>query len=93
MKLHIVSVYDSKANGFHAPFHVRVEALAVRWFQTQLLDRATDFGKFPEDFTLMSLGIFDDATGEHLPWEAPKSIVTGIVALSNARMERDKAGL
>lgn len=79
MELIMVAVYDSKARAYLAPLCVRQAAVAVRWFQQELTNPATDFARFPGDYTLMELGMFEDETGITIAHNAPTQIVTGLV--------------
>ncbi|WNK12775.1 MAG: nonstructural protein [Microvirus sp.] len=73
MKLEIFAVFDSKAAAFMSPFLMNNAAVATRAFQETCNDATTQFNKHPEDFTLYSLGFFEDTLGtftindKHLP--------------------------
>lgn len=75
----IFSVFDSKAAAFLAPFFVRTEAEAVRWFGLMCRNPEHDFGRFAEDFMLFELGSFREETGVITPLASPRSVVLGSV--------------
>ncbi|QCQ84653.1 nonstructural protein [Blackfly microvirus SF02] len=60
MKLEMFAVFDSKAAAFLPPFFMANGAVAVRSFQEVCNDPNTQFYKHPEDYTLYSLGFFED---------------------------------
>ncbi|AXH76264.1 MAG: nonstructural protein [Microviridae sp.] len=56
------SVYDSKARAYGNPFTSPRQEMAVRDFTAAVRDTSTQLNKFPEDFTLVEIGEFDDET-------------------------------
>nr|UXQ88144.1 MAG: nonstructural protein [Microvirus sp.] len=70
------SVYDSKSESYTIPFFDYAEGRALRSFADCCQDPAHQFGKHPEDYTLFSVGIFDDNTGS-LEQDAIVSIASG----------------
>lgn len=58
----LYSVYDSKARAYGNPFVSVRQELAVRDFTTAVRDKDTNLSKYPEDFTLVEIGEFDDET-------------------------------
>lgn len=96
MKLTALSIYDSKIQAFLPPFYVRQEAQGIRWFQEQLLDANTDFGKYPEDYTLFAVHVWDDDTGmldESGAMSAPTQVINGLTARELALQQRAKSGV
>lgn len=67
MMLHIYAVLDRKAQAFGRPFTIQNDAMAIRAFAAAQSDPGSEISKYPEDFTLYSLGAFDDQTGEIIP--------------------------
>lgn len=63
-KLLLFSVYDSKADAFAAPFTMRSKGEALRGWMDVCNDKTTQMYKYPEDFSLMEIGEFDELTGE-----------------------------
>lgn len=64
MKHLILSIFDSKANAYLPPWYAPTEATACRIFENSVIDPNTLFAKFPGDFTLFGIGVFDDETAE-----------------------------
>lgn len=58
----LYSVYDSKARAYGNPFVSVRQEMAVRDFTAAVRDPSTQLNKFPEDFTLVEIGEFDDET-------------------------------
>lgn len=74
MKL-VFSVYDSKAEAFLQPFFTDASGVAVRMFQSAVADGNHDFNKYAEDFTLYEIGGFDEASGQLMSHDSPRSVV------------------
>ena len=65
MLMRMYSLYDSKTEAYIPPFYSKAKGDAIRQI-TQVINDANskhDFAKYPEDFTLFELGVFDDSTG------------------------------
>lgn len=62
MKLKMYSMFDSKTQSYGTPFFQRTRGEAERTFKTWANDETTNVGNYPEDFTLMEVGEFDDQT-------------------------------
>ncbi len=63
MKLKAFSIYDSKAEAYHAPFFLNTVGLAIRTFEELANDLKTSIGKYPHDYTLFHIGDFNDQSG------------------------------
>lgn len=59
----IFTIYDTKGEFYSPPFHQKTVGLAIRAFKDTATDQATSIAHHPEDFTLYSLGEYDDRTG------------------------------
>lgn len=59
------TLYDSKSESYVAPFYAKAKGDALRQITAVVNDPNSkhDFGKYPEDFTLFEIGMFDDVTG------------------------------
>jgi hypothetical protein len=64
MQLVICSVFDSAAGAYNRPFFSPSDGLAVRGFRDEVNRNAPDNPMFahPSDFSLFSLGVFDDSS-------------------------------
>lgn len=60
MLLNIYSVYDEKSEAFGIPFFVINDALALRNYDVLLNDDNSIVSKFPSDFKLYRIGVFND---------------------------------
>jgi len=59
----VYSVFDKKVGAYAQPFFVSHEQVALRAFAAAVQDKELTIGKFPEDYALYCLGVFDDASG------------------------------
>lgn len=57
------SIFDVKAKAFGVPFFAFNAALAQRSVAAAVRAGESTLAKFPEDFVLYEVGVFDDATG------------------------------
>lgn len=57
-------VYDSKVEGYLPPWSAVNRAVAIRQFESAVLDEGTEFHKHADDFSLWYVGSFDPNTGE-----------------------------
>ncbi len=62
MKLNIYSIYDTASGLYSRPFFTPSDAEAIRSFSDIAVDAEHPIGKHPEDYTLIRIGTFDDAT-------------------------------
>lgn len=60
----LISVRDSKAESWSAPFVADNKAVALREFGTLVQDGRTIVGQHPADFDIFVVGIFDSTDGE-----------------------------
>lgn len=74
MLVEVFAVYDSKARSYGQPFFCINAGIAVRIFQSTVMDETTQFNKYPEDFSLFHLGSFNDQTGEFTARENPTNL-------------------
>jgi len=77
MKQKIFTIYDSKANAYLTPFFLHQDAMAVRIFTDCVNDLSHQFGKHPEDYTLFSLGDWNDDKAKFLT-TPPKALGNGV---------------
>lgn len=67
MILTICAVMDSAINAFGRPIFVPAKGAALRSFMDEINRPGSDFHLHPDDFTLYTLGHFNDETGEFIP--------------------------
>jgi len=64
MRLFLYGVKDLKAGAFTSPpFGAVTRGVAIRMFSQALNDPNSDLGKYPADFELWELGVFDQENG------------------------------
>lgn len=80
MKVNCYSMYDEKAEVYHAPMYSPNDAHIQRRLAMDLKNEGSVFNQFPEDFKLYHIGEFNDADGIITSVE-PKRFVTEISAL------------
>ena len=78
----IYSVHDSAAKAYLPPFFMRTNTEAERAFETTVKDENSQFNKYPGDYTLVSMGTFDEDTGLITATE-PQIIANATKFLSN----------
>ncbi|WNK13535.1 MAG: nonstructural protein [Microvirus sp.] len=63
MKQFIYSLRDTKADAFAQPFFAPNRSVAIRNYLAASEDPASIISRFPGDFSLYEIGLFDDNTG------------------------------
>ncbi len=82
MILKIFSIYDQKAKAYITPFFLPTAGMATRTFTDMINDPKCAFSKHPEDYTLFSLGQFNDLTAETTLEKTPMTMHTGLTLLN-----------
>lgn len=82
----VFTVYDSKAEAYLAPFYANTAGLALRFFKATLEDPGHDFRKYPGDYTLFEIAVFDDQSGDFETHHAKINLGT---ALEHLREPKD----
>ncbi len=77
MKHKMFVIYDSKANAYLQPWFLTTQPMAQRAFSDCVNDEDHNFGRHPEDYTLFTIGEFDDANAK-IEWKSPTSMGNGI---------------
>lgn len=77
MLLHAYCVFDSKAEAYMAPFFFQTNGQAIRAFSDLANNKSSTVAQHPEDFTLFSIGFFNDEDGSLEP-EVHHSLGTAI---------------
>lgn len=60
MKLLMFSIYDKQTKAYLPPFTARTVGEATRLVRQAVNDRNTNFCKYPADYRLCRVGVFDD---------------------------------
>lgn len=74
----LYSVYDSKAGAYITPFFLVNKGVALRSFMAACNDPASDFARFPGDYTLFELGDWEPETGKIKMYDAPLNLGTAL---------------
>lgn len=80
MKQKMFTIYDSKAFAYLPPFFIHREEMAQRAFGEACNSPTHQFGKFPADYTLFKIGVFDDETAVLVSF-APENLGNGLTFL------------
>jgi len=86
MKWVVVAIYDAKAESYGLPHTVRTTEMAVRNFEAAVRHEGSDFNRFPDDYSVHQVGVFDDETGGIDP-VMPQCLMTGTVLRTRAQKE------
>lgn len=81
MHLNAYSVYDNKALVYGVPFFAPTDGAAVRSFRDLANDPNTTVGRHPSDFSLFSVGSYDDAKGTLLPLSPLRHVIDATAVL------------
>lgn len=84
MRAFLFVVYDRAPAVYIGPMTFNTDAQAMRWFNSCVTNADHQFGKNPDDYTLMRCGLFDDQTAEIQPETATK-IINGLEAVAQSR--------
>ena len=88
------SIFDSKAAAYMTPFILQSDAHAKRQLADLLLSNQTSpFSDYPEDFTLMEIGTWDQLTGEVSPYQTFISHGTLMVLKAQLQQRRQQSQL
>lgn len=77
MIMYMCAVRDQKADVYGRPFFVQTEGVAIRNFSDEVLkdDENNPLNKHPEDFSLYTVGTYNDADGSLMGMNAPKLLI------------------
>lgn len=82
MKVGLYAVYDVASGVYDGPVGSMNDATAIRQFKEVATNDNNPIGKNPSDFTLMKVGIWNDADGqiESMP---PVKVMTALEAIAS----------
>ena len=90
MRMNMYAIFDSDSGIYMGPVKFHSDRSAIRWFGDQCCSAETEFGKHPECYTLMAVGMFDDNEG--MPeGKTPTKVINGLecVAMSQGKPVED----
>ncbi len=82
MILQIFTIHDKKAEAYLPPFYLPQTNMALRTFGDCINDDKHTFSLHPQDYTLMSIGSFDDTTAIAITIP-PESLGNGLQFILN----------
>lgn len=91
MQLKIYTVFDSKAGAYTQPFFLPTNGMAERAISNALMDPNHDFSRHTEDYTLHTIGTYEDTTGAITP--CMPHLVATLLELRSKIQERQSAQL
>lgn len=83
MKLTVFSIFDAKAKAYLPPFYLHQPAQGIRAFIDSVNKRGHAFNAHPEDYTLFTLGTFDDEKAEFQLNNSPQALHNGLELVKN----------
>lgn len=78
MQLQVFSIRDQKAAAFGMPFFQKTKGEAIRNFQELSKDEKSLVAKYPEDFDLYHVGVYDDQTGLVKSLDTPQHVIKAV---------------
>lgn len=84
MSKKIYTVYDQKSDAYLLPFYMDTDGQATRAFSDLVNDSQHEFGKHPEDYTLFSLGDYNESNAKFSICETPISMGLAIEFKNNS---------
>ena len=84
MKHNMYAIHDKKAEAWLPPFFLHSEGMVIRAFTDCVNDQGHQFGKHPEDYTLMQIGSFDDEKGVVTPLQTQKPLGNGLAFVAKS---------
>lgn len=82
MKENLFSVFDEQAKMFKYHFFRVRNGEAIRFFSDGVKDGKSEMARHPEDFSLFSLGLLDNESGEFVAWKIPERLARATDFLS-----------
>lgn len=74
----IFTIHDAAAKAYLAPFFLPEEGQSIRGFTTAVNNPEHSFGQWPKDYTLFTIGTFDDETGNITMYQTHKPLGNGL---------------
>lgn len=74
MNMYVMAVYDSKAGVHSVPYYSITLGIAIRAFREAANTLDHPVCKYPEDYSLFELGMWNDETAVFTPLREPKNL-------------------
>lgn len=91
MKVNLYAIHDAKATAYMPPFPMTTHGLAQRSFIEACLNPESNFHKYPLDYTLFFIGVYDDETSIIKSECPPEMLMTANQAMMIAEREIQNA--
>lgn len=85
--MYLYTVLDSESKTHIAPFAMKTNRDAIEGFRLVANDEKTDYNKFPNDYSLIKIGSFDERQGT-LESQAPEKLICAADLISKIRTEQ-----
>lgn len=82
MEKNLYSIFDKKSGTYMQPFVELTDGTATRQCMDLLANPNTPFAKFPDDFTLMRIGSWDEIEGKP-KGQIPPEFIVELSSLTN----------
>lgn len=92
MKMNMYSIYDTATAAYMRPIFCQSDGQALRLFTDVATAADHEIGKHPEDYSLVRLGSWNDATGIVAP-EEKETLITGLEAVAASRKKVEQPDL
>lgn len=74
MVLKVFTVYDSKAEAYLQPFCAQTKNTAIRAITDSVNNPKSEFHRWPADYTLFEIGVYDDQAGAYTMHEVKTNL-------------------
>lgn len=81
MILQVYAVFDKAVGAYLPPFYTRSKGEALRSFSDACNDGKSNFTRYPNDYTLFHLGVYDDAGGNFQTFD-PVRVISAVECLA-----------
>lgn len=78
IKLNVFSIFDKKAQAFFNPFYYHYKGEALRSFEEEIRSGKSPLSKYPADFALYRIGVFNSTTGHIEGLAKPEFIMEAV---------------
>lgn len=83
MEIRIYTIRDNKMMAYLQPFFERTDATALRAVEEATWDPKSNFSRHAEDYSLWSIGVFEDENGDIRTW--PPMFVANLIDLKERK--------
>lgn len=84
MIVNLYAIFDRASGIYDGPAPGQSDAVVIRQFRGMALNADAPIGKNPDDYTLFTVGKWNDATGEVIP-ATPEKLINGAEVIAQSR--------